>query len=57
MQTDAAFRLFQRLPLVLRGEVPGRVTGLLGQAGARETLDVLRQCKIIYAGWQLYTAR
>jgi hypothetical protein len=57
MQTDTAFKLFQRLPLNLRGEVPGWVTGLLGPARAREKLDILRQCKMIYVGSPLYTAR
>jgi len=55
-QIDTAFRLFQRLPLTLRGEVPSWVTGLLGQGGGREKLDILRQCKIIYVGSPLYTA-
>jgi hypothetical protein len=37
--------------------VPGWVTGLLGQASAREKLDIVRQCKTIYVGSPLYTAR
>jgi hypothetical protein len=54
---DTGFRLFQRLPLLLRGEVPGWVTGLLGQEGGRGKLDILRQCRMIYIGSPLYTAR
>jgi hypothetical protein len=49
--------LFQRLPLTLRGEVPGWVTGLLGRGGGSAKLGILRQCKMIYVGSPLYTAR
>lgn len=55
--TDTGFRLLQRLPLTLRGEVPSWVTELLGQQGGRVKLDILRQCKMIYVGSPLYTAR
>ena len=55
--TDTAFRLFQRLPLTLRGELPSWVIELLGQQGGRVKLDILRQCKMIHVGSPLYTAR
>jgi hypothetical protein len=55
--TDTGFRLFQRLPLALRGEVPHWVTGLFAKEGGRVKLDILRQCKMIYIGSPLYTAR
>lgn len=54
---DTAFRLFQRLPLALRGEVPSWVTVLLGSEGGRVKLDILRRCKMIYVGSPLYAAR
>ncbi|HEX4830067.1 MAG TPA: hypothetical protein VH478_03125 [Trebonia sp.] len=55
---DTAFRLFQRLPLTLRGTVPGWVTELLAQGGGgRARLDLLRQCRMVYVGSPLYTAR
>lgn len=53
---DTAFRVFQRLPLALRGELPGWVAELLRREGGREKLDFLRQCKTIYVGSPLYTA-
>lgn len=53
---ETTFRVFQRLPLTLRGEVPTWVAELLRREGGREKLDALRQCKTIYVGSPLYTA-
>jgi hypothetical protein len=53
-QIETAFRVFQRLPLTLRGDIPSWVAELLTES--RDKVDVLRQCKMIYVGSPLYTA-
>jgi hypothetical protein len=52
---DTAFRISQRLPVNLRGNVPRWASDLLGRRG-REELDFLRRCQAIYVGSPLFTA-